>query len=264
MPANYEVKIRGRQGVDLGPNIDGEPLTKAYDTKLAVREAMDNNDLIITAGDSTNDIDMINPITYLIDNASRRTINSEQLDFLKKNKDNPEKIIEFLDKNPLVASEYLQLPYCGIISVFDNSKLLNKLKPFTEGKYQKLVIAEKGKLEEGIKDAIALHCKQYPKYKEFLNSEVKVQIAEATVRLNKPKVEITKTNKKETVKVKASADNPREPKNPENEITKKPNNDDGGDNNGFWKYILGGIGIIALIFGIHKIVKNKNEQVAKK
>ena len=260
LPANYEVKIRGRQGADLGPNIDGEPLTKAYDTKLAVKEAIANNDLVITAGDSSNDIDMINPVTYLIDNISKQIISPQQLDYLKKNKDNPEKIIEFLDENPLVASEYLKLPYCGIISVFDNEDLLNKLKSFTQGKYQKLVIAEKGKLEDGIKDAIALHCKQYPKYKEILDSEIKSQIVEATERLNKPKVEITKTKTKETVKVKKSPNNSGEPKKPDGEITKKPNDDDGGDNKGFWKYILGEIAAIAAIIGIYKVAKNKKDK----
>ena len=219
---DYDVNVRGRHGVDLGPDLDGEHLTKAYDTKLAVRKAWEENDLVIAAGDSSNDTEMINPITYLLDEGCfAKSLTPENKTYLKKHINEPAKIIEYLDTNSKVAEDFLSLPYCGIILKNEDSDLFAKFKPFTEGKYQKLVVAKQGELEKGIKDAIALYSKQTPKYKEVLDSELKKQIAD-------------------------------------NEPPHKPD-DEGGNN--FWKYILGGGCVIGLIAAVHKMVKNKKAPV---
>lgn len=220
--ADYDVNVRGRHGVDLGPDLDGEHLTKAYDTKLAVRKAWEENDLVIAAGDSSNDTEMINPITYLLDEGCfAKSLTPENKTYLKKHINEPAKIIEYLDANSKVAEDFLSLPYCGIILKNEDSDLFAKFKPFAEGKYQKLVVAKQGELEKGIKDAIALYSKQTPKYKEVLDSELKKQIAD-------------------------------------NEPPHKPD-DEGGNN--FWKYILGGGCVIGLIAAVHKMVKNKKAPV---
>ena len=47
------------------PKIDGNELTKVFDTKEAVSKAIKNNDLVIVAGDGSNDFEMLNPLEYI-------------------------------------------------------------------------------------------------------------------------------------------------------------------------------------------------------
>lgn len=54
-----------RKSLTITPKIDGNGLTKVFDTKEAVSKAIKNNDLVIVAGDGSNDFEMLNPLEYI-------------------------------------------------------------------------------------------------------------------------------------------------------------------------------------------------------
>ena len=203
------------------PNGGSDELTKAYDTGEAIKEAIKNNDLVIAAGDSSNDKVMLNPFTYLY--------NSLPEDVKAKYKDTWISItdvefiddsIELIEKNPDLAKAYRDMPFVGIIvKRKDDEDKLSSLFPLAEGKYKKIVIVEEGELQKGIKEAIKLYSKQNPKYAEKLSPDLKNEIR--------------------------------------NEGGCPPSDDK--KNNNIWKYVLGGLGIIVTAIGIYKLKGNKND-----
>lgn len=168
-------KLHCRPCVTLEPQTNGsQNLTKVYDVQESVKEATRNNDLVIVAGDGSNDKEMLNPGEYL------RNYLPENI--LKKYGGGiaftePDHLIEILDKDSELAEMFIKMPFRGIIvRQIDGENELSELEPFAKGKYQKLVIVDSAKLQQGIKDSIKQYAEQNPKYKEKLNSNLKKQI----------------------------------------------------------------------------------------
>ena len=66
------------------------------------------------------------------------------------------------------------MPFIGIIEKNDrgNKKLHPLIEYFSKGKYQKIIVVEKGKLKEGVREAIKLYCSQNPEYKKKLSKDL--------------------------------------------------------------------------------------------
>jgi len=142
-------KVAGnRPTLTYMPKIESAALTKLYDTKLALKNAVINNDLVITAGDGINDLEMLNPLNYL--EGSRDISNPETIKELKR------------------------LPFIGIVIKGENSGLEGLYKTF--GQYGKIIEIEKSKLTEGIKQAIKLHSQNNEIFLQNLSNELKSQI----------------------------------------------------------------------------------------
>ena len=145
-------------------------LTKLYDAKEGVISAKKNNNLAIVSGNGSNDFEMLNPAEYLIEFIEDKALRSR----IKEKINNPEAVIEELDASPELAKIYQKMPFIGIIVKDKNEHgIYEKLAPFTEGKYKKLIVTEQFKLKDGIEDAIKLYCKQNPDYEKNLSSDIK-------------------------------------------------------------------------------------------
>ncbi len=149
-------------------NISGR-LTKAYDTKEALKQAIKSEDLVIAAGDGSNDLEMLNPAMYLYEIIEDKDLKLSLKDKLNK----PKEFICLLNENPKLAEIYRKMPFIGILVKSKKYNNLEFFKPFCEGEYKKLTVIEEGQLETGIKQAIKLYCRQNPDYAKKLSSDIK-------------------------------------------------------------------------------------------
>lgn len=154
-------------------------LTKFYDTQKAVEEAKRNNDLVIVAGDSSNDETMLNPMFYIATKYAEKHITdaTQKKDFLQNIKDT-KKAIEYLDQNEELRKMFFELPFVGVIVKPKNetSTLENLIDAFGQGTYKKIVVVNEGELEQGTKEAIKFYCEQNSNYKEKLGSDLEKEI----------------------------------------------------------------------------------------
>jgi len=204
---------------------DARGLTKVYDTKEAIKKAKETNDLVIVAGDSSNDGIMLDPTMYVLDKYCEKYMDMETGCFKKMG--GPEMITE----DPELIKELKELPYIGIVvkPKIGESKLEDLIKKFgPDSEFKKIIVVEEGHLQDGIKQAIKLYSEQNPEYKKKLSSDLKKEIG-------------------------IEDDN----------ITKPPSDNDDGDNHekkSYVKYVIGGI-IATLMGGIvaHSVKKHKRQ-----
>lgn len=161
----------GAKYVDCG-------LSKLYDTKRAVQKAIKDNDLVIVAGDSSNDKLMLSPLMYIdIDwerfpEIAKHTRIGGGHAILKKIHAEPEKYSE-------IIKQLEDLPFIGIIIKNDrkDSPLNDIVETFGKGsKYQKIIEVENGHLEDGVREAIKLYVSRNSKFMEKLSSDLKKEI----------------------------------------------------------------------------------------
>lgn len=157
-----------RPTIDITPQIDGEPLTKLYDTKEAVKEAILNNDLVITAGDGKNDYEMLNPLNYI----------------------DGEKSL----KNPETIEQLKKLPFIGIVIKGENSGLEELYKTF--GEYGKIIEVEKGHLQDGIVNAIKEYAKLNPEFLKNMSDSLKFELNLSEKTVQKAAQEVINTDTK--------------------------------------------------------------------
>lgn len=63
--SDVKVDNNKTQGIVLYPLIEGQKLNKSFDVKMALEDAIKNDDFIIAAGDSSNDKEMLNIFNYV-------------------------------------------------------------------------------------------------------------------------------------------------------------------------------------------------------
>ena len=151
-------------------------LTKHYDPAEALLKAKKNNDLVIVAGDSSNDIPMLNPGLYL-----EHFLTPEQkkkyLHTLYGVNDGD--LVKELDSkdNAELAKIYKEMPFVGIIVKHsDGENELTALDAYTKGKYKKVIVVDEANLENGIKDAIKLYSEQNPNFKKELSKDLEKEV----------------------------------------------------------------------------------------
>ncbi|MCQ2958501.1 MAG: hypothetical protein MJ180_06360 [Candidatus Gastranaerophilales bacterium] len=155
-------------------DIEDSGLTKLFDTKKAVREAVKTNDLVVAAGDSINDRMMLNPIHYMLDEMKKRNIDTKFI-----NANSPKSLISVLEKHPELYEIYRKLPFMAVIEkhlkdekLTEPTKLDDLIHYFGEGKYKKIVVVENGQLKDGIKEAIKLYSEYNREFKNSLGNSL--------------------------------------------------------------------------------------------
>lgn len=167
---------------NYSPNVgDGKNgfLTKLYDTQQAIKKAAKENDLVVIAGDGSNDFGMLNPANYL-----KESLGETLWEF----KNQPDKIVEEMDKNPELAKKFQELPFVGIVvknKDDKNSKLESLIRNFGEGKYKKIIVVEEGHLLNGIKQSIKMYAEQKSYYMTKLSSDLKKEIFDTSATESK-------------------------------------------------------------------------------
>lgn len=216
-------------------NTDNYRLTKHYDTYEAFIEARKNNDLVIVAGDSSNDLEMLNPALYLEKSLINEMIKKYGANYISEAINNIKIFKELLEKDSELAKYFIEMPFRGIIVRQNNGEnKLNELEPFTNGKFQKIIIVNEGELQDGIKKSIKAYCEQNPKYKEELSSDLSKQI-----------------------KQKAPKNAPED--NNSNEDDKNNNGDN--PNSSYWKYIIEFLAFLGIGTGTYLLYKKKKIEI---
>ncbi len=163
-----------RISCSITPKIEDRALTKLYDTKKALKQAIKNNDIVIAAGDGSNDFDMLNPLEYLDkDFVKSCEENSSHKDFYKKDMQEKFKDLQKVysgENNPYInglrkelsENGYLKkiedLPIYGIVMKKKDSKLQSLIDTFA--RINKIIVADFGGLDEGIKKVIKIHAEK--------------------------------------------------------------------------------------------------------
>jgi len=198
----YDLKIKKQDEkthfytyINISPEINDKALSKLYDTKEALKEAIKNNDMVITAGDGSNDFDMINPLEYI------EKSDWEKYKKLSDNKtffeqDMQKKLYDLKDalngknellKNNLETCGFIKhikdLPLYSIVIKKPDSKLAVLYDTFKS--LGKIIEIENGELDSGIKKAIKNHALEYNTFKEAMSDNLKKLIFENTVKNNK-------------------------------------------------------------------------------
>lgn len=170
-----------RISCSVTPEFEKGVLTKLFDTKEALKAAVKNNDIVVTAGDGSNDFDMLNPLRYLEDDFIRQCEEKSQykdfyrgsmqkrLEDLKKvyygEKSTCIKGLRKELKNNGFLKRLEELPFYSIAVKKKNSKLQPLIDTFAG--IGKVIAVESGRIDDGIKQAVKSHAE---KNKGFKNS----------------------------------------------------------------------------------------------
>lgn len=179
-----------RNHCNITPKIDGSMLTKLYDTKKALADAIKNNDMVVVAGDGSNDFDMLNPLSYIEQNDWKKYERNSKCRYFYE-ADMRKKISLLKDafenrnselKNELescgLIKQIKDMPLYSIIIKKEKSSLHELWEVF--GRFGKVIEIENGKLDEGIKLAVKQHANQSSKFKKAMSEKFSKFILEIT------------------------------------------------------------------------------------
>lgn len=158
----------------------GEAKNKSYNTKLLVEDTLKQNDIIITAGNDKNDKELLNPLKYInLKEFEKKSVNKE---FFKKR--TSEKLEElkliYEGKNPKLKQELEsigllqkieELPLYSIVVKKASKPISEKLQSIynTFSIIGKVFVAERGKLDEAVKNIIKIHSNKSKEFKRGLS-----------------------------------------------------------------------------------------------
>ena len=200
-----------RISCSITPQFENGPLTKLYDTKEAVKKALKNDDVVITAGDGSNDFDMLNPLRYLDKdfltecekNSKNKTFYQKdmqgKLEDLQKiyNGDNSTYIKAL--RQELTQNGFLrkleELPLYSIVIKKEHSKLQPLIDTF--GRIGKVIEVETGRIDDGIKKAIKNYAEKNKIFRDAMSSGFQSLISGA----KKKSAEQQKNSKKSSPKI---------------------------------------------------------------
>ncbi len=195
-----------RISCSITPEFENAALTKLYDTKEAVKKAIKNNDIVITAGDGLNDFEMLNPLRYFdINFLNKCKQNSKHKAFYSKS--DIDKLDDLYRVYSGDSSDYIkglrkeltengflrqinELPLYCIVVKNKNSKLKKLIDVFA--KLGKIVSVEAGKIDEGIKKIIKEHAQKNEMFKKAMSKKFYEYIF-GVVQNNKPVVTLSST-----------------------------------------------------------------------
>lgn len=160
---------------DIMPKFEyKEPLTKLYDVEQAVKKAIKENDLVIVAGDGSNDFDMLDPTRHLKDFIKKG--NDEDLQRWDYKKGLPSFLLkDVIEQDNLLKQKLKDLPFVGIVVKRDDGKhdldeLVRLFGPDSE--YKKIIVVKHDGILNGIKQAIQMYADKNLLYKEKLSSDL--------------------------------------------------------------------------------------------
>ncbi len=179
-----------RNHCNITPKINNSALTKLYDTKIALSEAIRNNDMVIVAGDGSNDFDMLNPLEYIEkkdwekykkNSQFKNFYDSDMRTKLKHIKEALDGYNEPLKKeleNKGLIAQIKEMPLYSIIVDKNNSKLKQIKETF--GRFGKIIEISNGDLDIGIKSAIKTHADSSVRFKKGMSEKFKKYILGVT------------------------------------------------------------------------------------
>lgn len=172
------------------PKLSDGPLTKLYDTKEALKKAILNNDIIIVAGNERNDFEMLNPLEYLDEEFLRECESKSQNKTFYRDKNVMLKELKSLStemKKELETNGFLkrleELPIYGIVINEKDAAL----KPLSDvfSASGKIITAEPGELEEGIRKAIKHHADKNKKFRSGMPANLRKEIFKTGKKITK-------------------------------------------------------------------------------
>ena len=208
-----------RNAVKITPLIDGDSLTKLFDTKLSVKNAKVANDLVIVAGDGSNDFKMLNPLEYLDKKFIAECASKSKYGQFYQN---PARMISDLEaifngiqdgyhlglKEELTSNGFLkklqELPLCSIVIKKTNSSLDDLVEAFSS--IGKVIEVEAGKIDAGIRLAIERYSKANEAFRKAMSENLKSFIF-GIQKKNSGEVNKTVTTVAETITDSAKAGN---------------------------------------------------------
>lgn len=154
----------------LVPMLKGQELTKVYDTKKAVSDAIDNNDLVITAGDGSNDFEMLNPANYIkLPSDLKRRNQTEHF------VDDPKTFLKILQERPELKKQFDALPFLAIVIEGKNA-LPKQLKALVDsyaiGNNPKILKVKEGHLFEGVVESTLKYLSKNPEFASNVDLEL--------------------------------------------------------------------------------------------
>ena len=175
-----------RISCSITPKIENGALTKLYDTKEALKKAIKSNDIVIAAGDGSNDFDMLNPLKYLDENFIkacekkssykdfyRKDMNKKLEDLQKVYNGENSQYIKGLRKE-LTENGFLKkledLPIYSIVIKKKNTKLQALIDTFAH--INKVIATDYGCLDEGVKRIIKIHASKNKKFKNAMSENL--------------------------------------------------------------------------------------------
>lgn len=182
-PASNSNKYR--ISCSITPEFEHGELTKLYDSKEAVKKALKNNDIVIAAGDGSNDFEMLNPLKYLdkdyikeceknsthkkfYNQDMHKTLKDLQKVYSKDNSDYIKTLRQELTDNGFLR-KLEELPIYSIVINKKNTKLQPLIDTFSH--IGKVITVESGKLDEGIKKAIQNHASVNKQFRESMSEK---------------------------------------------------------------------------------------------
>ena len=176
-----------RKSLSITPNVNDGELTKLFDTRNAVMEAMNNNDLVIVAGDGSNDFKMLNPLEYIpsadwVNYAKDSNCPEFYLGDMKKKLRDLRHLYKGYDdeytnelRKELQENGFLKrlqdMPFVGIVIKKDKSKLKKLVDTFASS--GKIVEIDKGQLDEGVKKAVKKYAEINQNFRNDMSDNLK-------------------------------------------------------------------------------------------
>lgn len=170
-----------RNHCNITPKINNNALTKLYDTKAAVKAAIKSNDMVVVAGDGSNDFDMLNPLEYIENdewNKYRKNTRCKEfydsdmhkkLLYIREAYEGKNDVLkQELESNGLIK-QIKDMPLYSVIIKKENSSL-NEIKDTFE-RFEKIIVVENGKIEKGIKSAIKKHATNKDSFKNSMSNK---------------------------------------------------------------------------------------------
>ena len=162
----------------------GEVENKSYNPRLLIEKAWKENDIIITAGNEKNDKELVNPLKYVDLNEFEQKASNK--DFFQKRTSEKLKDLKLLyeGKNPELKKELesigllqkiQELPIYGIIVKKKNKPMTETLRLIYDAfsPIEKVIVTERGNLDEAIKKIIKTHSNKSEKFKQGMSEKTK-------------------------------------------------------------------------------------------
>lgn len=191
-----------RNRCNITPKINGGALTKLYDTKEALKKAIKEGDIVIVAGDGSNDFEMLNPLEYIEQNEWQqyKQISGNNMFF---DGDMAKKLSDLKDvysgKNEALKHE---LEACGLLKKVEDMPLYSVAIKKENSKLDilreifepigKVISVKNGELDTGVINIIKQHSSNKEEFKNSMSKKFKQYIFGVT----KPKPSEPQKNKK--------------------------------------------------------------------
>ena len=179
-----------RNHCNITPRINNSALTKLFDTKQALAKAIKENDMVVVAGDGSNDFDMLNPLEYIEKSDWEKYKSEGKCQYFyeadMKNKlslihnafeGKDDKLKQELESNGLIK-QIKKLPLYSVIINKDNQSL--KLIQNAFERFGKVITVDNAKLDDGITSAIRNYASEKNSFMAAMSDKFKTYIIGTT------------------------------------------------------------------------------------